>query len=86
MQIKLNDTHILSRTERVDWVVFTAAQLRNKWGDKYINGIKAHHDKDLGNLTVLDLLDELEAEALDTLSYVRELKRRIVHENVVVNK
>ena len=65
--------------ERSKWMYETAGRVGQEWIRKYQKG-QHEHKTDLGELTVAKLLDELEAEALDTLSYVAEIRRRIVKE------
>ena len=66
----------MSEKARAEWLQATSDSLREKFRFKYINGA-LEHKSDLGEVPILKLLEELEAEALDQLAYVREIKRRI---------
>lgn len=58
------------------WVVNQGNIIAEKFKAKYRAG-QLEHKGDLGEVSVMQLLNEMEAEALDQLAYVRELKRRI---------
>ena len=68
----------MSKADRHNWLLATSGVLKERFYAKYQRGA-AEHQGDLGSVPILKLLDELEAEALDQLAYVRELKRRIIH-------
>lgn len=63
---------------RAGWVQDTSADIARSWILKFATGQAAHKGADLGNVPVAQLLQEMEQEALDQLSYVRELKRRFI--------
>ncbi len=63
-------------TDRMDWAHMVSRQICDRWLAKYIVGMK-EHACDLGDVGVKELLDEMENEALDQLSYIYELKRRL---------
>jgi hypothetical protein len=63
--------------ERTDWVYKTAVEVRHQWSDKFEKGQKEHAG-DIGTVPVLELLRQMEQEALDQLAYVRELRRRMI--------
>lgn len=67
----------LNSLERSVWLEAKAKELASKFKDKYIKG-QVEHQGDIGAVPVLALLDEMEHEALDQLSYVAELRRRIL--------
>ena len=80
--LKLNpvavaDKFSLPKPERQHWLELTAQDVKTAFLSKYQTG-QATHGCDLGNVTVEGLLNEMEAEALDQLAYVRELKRRLM--------
>ena len=66
----------MSAEERKQWLEATTTSLALSWQIKYRNGT-IEHKQDLGELTIGQLLNEIENEALDQLSFVRELKRRL---------
>jgi hypothetical protein len=68
--------HELPWSARNAWLQVTASSLREKFIAKFEAG-QQEHGGDIGAVTVRALLDEMEAEALDQLAYVRELKRRL---------
>lgn len=67
----------ITKEDRQKWLEHTAASIHFCWLRKYQAGDEAHGGKDLGAITIESLLNEMEAEALDQLSYVREIKRRL---------
>ena len=73
-------TDPLSLMERDAWINQNGSDIGLKWRTKFRRGMNEHVG-DLGSLTPDQLLTEMEAEALDMLSYVRELRRRVISNN-----
>jgi hypothetical protein len=71
----INDTHPLAKSSRQGWMSVIAQRIMSKWHAKFEAGM-VEHENDIGELTVNQLLDEMEAEALDQLSYINEMRRR----------
>lgn len=66
----------LAREKRLVWKAEVKKRIADNWAAKYAEG-QAEHKGDLGSVGVVSLLDEMENEALDQLSYVYELRRRL---------
>jgi hypothetical protein len=75
MITQFRDTNPMNKTERHNWLYVTAHDICARLIKKYITG-EMEHATDLGNVETMTLLDELEAEHLDSLSYIAELRRR----------
>lgn len=67
--------------ERQAWLDETTTKVSERFKLKFLRG-SIEHGGDIGNVCLSSLLTEIEAEALDQLSYVHEVKRRF-HENDV---
>lgn len=76
LAVPIANTAPLQEQQRLLWLKIAAQQMAAKLELKFIAG-QREHKADLGEVTVLELLNEMEAEALDQLSYVTELKRRL---------
>lgn len=72
----------LSTGARSEWLGAEGRRLQKAWIAKYLTGAIEHHG-DLGEVSLLDLLKEMEQEHLDALSYIAELRRRVLNEHVV---
>lgn len=66
----------MTPADREAWLQAQAAAMSQALKDKYRAG-QVEHKGDLGEVSGMQLLNEMEAEALDQLSYIRELKRRL---------
>jgi len=53
--------------------------LRIQLIDKYMTGA-SEHGGDIGEVSLLAILTQIEQEAFDTIWYIRELKRRLENE------
>jgi len=62
------------------WLRRTARELSSAIKAKFKLG-EAQYQSDFGNQTIDFLLDQIEQEAIDTLMYVREMKRRRMKSN-----
>ena len=67
--------------ERQAWLDETTTKVSERFKLKFLRGA-VEHGGDIGNVCLSSLLTEIEAEALDQLSYVHEVRRRF-HENDV---
>lgn len=63
--------------DREAWLIKQGCIIKQAFLDKYRAG-QVEHKGDLGEISAMQLLNEMEAEALDQLAYVRELKRRLI--------
>lgn len=70
---------------RLEWLAENADYVARAFTAKFMRG-RSEHQSDIGTLTIPKLLEEMEQEALDQLSYVRELKRRFALDTLIVNK
>lgn len=73
------------RPARTLWLLREQAKIAEKWYVKFDKGQK-EHGADLGTVPLEKLLDELEAEHLDALSYIAEIRRRIINSNAKPSK
>lgn len=62
--------------DRQRWLLTTIGSLGVRMEQKY-NAGQEEHRGDLGLVGIVQLLDEMEAEAVDQLFYIQELKRRL---------
>lgn len=69
----------LTLDKRSSWLKRTARSLVAKMQDKFIIG-QLEHKCDIGEQTTEYLLEAIEQEAIDQLTYVRELKRRYLEQ------
>jgi hypothetical protein len=79
----LFSTSPLKPHERANWLNDTTQKVSERFKLKYLRG-SIEHGGDLGQLELSSLLAEIEAEALDQLSYVHEVKRRLDDNQVLV--
>jgi hypothetical protein len=77
MIVEIVDQEPLGKGPRRNWLLDTAEDIKDCFIRKFVNGQK-EHGCDLGSVHTLDLLKEMEQEALDQLAYIREMKRRIL--------
>ena len=75
--VAVSDHHPMPQPDRHAWLEQTAQTVKTAFISKYQRG-QAGHGCDLGTVTLVGLLEEMESEALDQLAYVRELKRRLM--------
>lgn len=73
--IHFNTTDPLTQSKRDSWLRGTLRSLGSRIKTKFALG-RIEHGGDIGDQTVDYLLDAIEQEAIDTLMYIRELKRR----------
>jgi len=66
----------MTRLGRFRWLKSMSNVLAVRFRKKYEKG-QDEHKGDLGEVPLSQLLDEMEAEALDQLAYINELRRRI---------
>lgn len=66
----------MNPVDRERWLENQAAIIKQTFIAKYHAG-QVEHRGDLGEVSAMGLLDEMEKEAIDQLAYVRELKRRL---------
>lgn len=66
----------LNSTERNQWLIDIADDLRCDFVNKYVRGAKEHQG-DLGGITFTALLQEAKNETLDQMAYLAEINRRI---------
>lgn len=76
---RFKDTSPMTPVGRLRWVEVVSKVIGLRFRNKYIKGA-AEHAGDLGHVSTARLLDEMEAEALDQLAYVNELRRRVTLE------
>jgi len=74
--MEIKNTAPMLRIIRRHWVEDTAENIARRFQMKFHRGIQ-EHGNDLGYVTTEQLINEMEAEALDQLAYVAELRRRI---------
>ena len=67
----------LQKNLRTRWMHVMAHDIALNWRHKFEAGRVEHPESDIGELTFEQLIDEMENEALDQLSYVLEIKRRL---------
>lgn len=66
----------LKEPARTSWVLATAGDIRKRFESKFMAG-QVEHEGDIGAVPVTRLLSEMEDEAIDQLSYVHEIRRRL---------
>jgi len=66
----------LQDDDRQNWVASTGKQIMMDFIEKVERGRK-EHGVDLGNMPADQLFDEIQAEHIDALCYLTELKRRL---------
>lgn len=79
MNAPLKDQDPLPAMTRDRWLRKTRRELNARMLEKFMTG-RATYGTDIGKQTVDYLIDAIEQEAIDTLMYVRELKRRRQYE------
>ncbi len=67
----------LTRDERAAWLFYTSLNMRHHFIQKFNDGMEEHQG-DIGELSIEQLLKEMENEALDQLSYIYELQRKLI--------
>ena len=67
----------MEQKRRELWVGAVQQRISERLGAKFDHGALEHHCE-FGDQTVAYLLDQIEDEAIDTLNYVNELRRRMI--------
>ena len=76
LSVHFRQSDPLSLKDRSDWLEAHAQRVANRSHAKVTLGM-LEHGGDIGVQSITYLLDQLEDEAIDTLAYIAELKRRI---------
>lgn len=82
LSVHFRQTDPLPLKDRSDWLEAHAQRVASRSHAKFTLGM-LEHGGDIGSQTVGYLLDQLEDEAIDTLAYIAELKRRIKERKVI---
>jgi len=67
--------------DRERWIHDESLRIGHAFSVKYRKGA-IEHKSDLGDASLIRILNEMEQEALDQLAYVAELKRRVFAANL----
>lgn len=73
----------LGSAARQAWLLSVASDQKSAFIAKFVAG-EIEHQGDIGDVPFEHLLAEVQQEALDTLAYVAELRRRVNHGGVVI--
>lgn len=67
---------------RRKWLKSETKQVRDKIRAKFLRG-QVEHQSEFGEQGIEYLLEAIEEEAIDTIMYVRELKRRVKQRKLI---
>lgn len=76
LSVRMTDRDPMDRDDRLAWLDDIARRYSGRLRSKFTKGM-IEHKGDIGEHDIRYLIDAIEEEALDTLAYVAELRRRL---------